>query len=357
MAVVDERGRLFGRWNLVDALVVLVVLGLIPLAYGAYALFRTPPPRLLAIEPSQLFHGPNLQITVRGEHLRPYMRVTIDDKQAMTFLFHSDTTAVVDLGDVSPGTFDIVLYDYAQERARLPKALTILPAPLPSAQIDVVGAFRNLSSAALPPIKEGFAFGNIGVVRKVGRPQPSIVRALAGAGTVEIPFPDTVDLPLVVRIGCHLTDISGKVYCVGGGVALDRNAVIMLPMPAGRLAFQIDQLLSPAEVVDVEARVRFTGDADVLSLVKPGDVDVSVVRNPLAAGARVVAVGDLRASSREVTLRVPVQAGVGGWRYAGEDFRTGSAMSLVTAGYTLNGIVLRIAPGALPASASQTTQD
>lgn len=360
MALVDDQGRVFGRWNLVDALVVLVVVGLMPLAYGAYALFRTPPPRILAVEPNQLLYGPNLQVTIRGEHLRPYMRITIDDKQAMNFLFHSDTTAVVDLGDVSPGTFDVVLYDYAQERARLPKALTILPLPLPSAHVDVVGAFRNLPVTALPPFKEGLELGKIGVIRKVGQPLSSIIRATTSAGTVEIPFPDTVDLPLVVRVGCYLKDTGGKLQCVGGGVALDRNSVIMMPTPVGQLAFQIDQLLSAVDLVAVEARVRFAGEADVLALVKPGDVDISVARNPLAAGARVVAVGDLRGggstSSREATLRVPVQPGVTGWRYAGEDFRIGSAMSFVTIGYSTDGVVLRVTPGA-PVAGSQTTQN
>jgi hypothetical protein len=359
VAIVDEQGRLFGRWNLIDALVVLVVLALIPLAYGAYALFRTPPPRLIAIEPPKLLHGPNLQITIRGEHLRPYMRVTIDDKQARNFLFHSDTTAVVELGDVSPGTFDVVLYDYAQERARLAKALTILPPPLPSAHLDVVGAFRNLPTTAIAPFKEGLALGEIGVIRKVGQPLSSIIRAISGSGTVEIPFPDTVDLPLVIRVGCYLKDTGGKVQCVGGGVALEKNAVVMLPTPVGQLVFQIDQLLSPVDVVDVEARVRVAGEADVLSLMKAGDVDVSVARNPLAAGARVLAVGDLRnngpTSTREATLRVPVQAGVSGWRYAGDDFRTGSGISFTTLGYTVDGVVLRVTPGA--PQTPQTTQN
>ena len=358
MAIVDERGRLYGRWNLVDAFVVLVVVGLIPLAYGAYALFRTPPPRLLAVEPAQLLHGPNLQITIRGEHLRPYMRVTIDDKQAMNFLFHSDRTAVVELGDVSPGTFDVVLYDYAQERARLPKALTILPPPLPSAHVDAVGAFRNLGLTMIAPFKEGLALGNVGVIRKVGQPVSSIIRAIAGTGTVEIPFAGTVDLPAVIRVGCYFKDSGGKVQCIGGGVALEKNAAILMPTPVGQLVFQIDQLMSPVEVVDVEAHVRFSGDSAVLSLLKPGDVDISVARNPLAAGARVLAAGDLRGngavSSREATLRVPVQAGVTGWRYSGEDFRTGSAMSFTAMGYTINGVVLRVTPGAPPAAASTT---
>ena len=40
MSVIDEQGRLFGRVNLIDAFVVLFVLGLIPMAYGTALLFQ-----------------------------------------------------------------------------------------------------------------------------------------------------------------------------------------------------------------------------------------------------------------------------------------------------------------------------
>ncbi len=52
MSLVDDRGRVFGRYNLVDVAVAFVLLGLIPLGYGAYALFRTPLPKLTVVEPA-----------------------------------------------------------------------------------------------------------------------------------------------------------------------------------------------------------------------------------------------------------------------------------------------------------------
>jgi hypothetical protein len=51
MTLVDNRGRILGRYNLIDLALVCVVLGLIPLGYGAYLLFRTPLPSLTAVEP------------------------------------------------------------------------------------------------------------------------------------------------------------------------------------------------------------------------------------------------------------------------------------------------------------------
>ena len=78
MALVDEQGRLFGRVNLLDAIMAVVIVGLVPLAYSAYLLFRTPEPRLTAVEPSSLILGPNLRVSVKGENFRPYMRVSFN---------------------------------------------------------------------------------------------------------------------------------------------------------------------------------------------------------------------------------------------------------------------------------------
>ena len=46
MAIVDDRGRLGGKVNLIDAVVAFLILILIPVAFGAYLLFRTPQPTL-----------------------------------------------------------------------------------------------------------------------------------------------------------------------------------------------------------------------------------------------------------------------------------------------------------------------
>ena len=46
MALIDERGRLFGRINLIDLAVIVFVAVLIPLGYGAYLVFRAPAPHI-----------------------------------------------------------------------------------------------------------------------------------------------------------------------------------------------------------------------------------------------------------------------------------------------------------------------
>src|SRR3954465_12181904 len=81
MSIIDERGRLFGRLNVVDAAVVLLLIAIVPVGYGAYLLFRAPVPRLTDLAPNTFAQGPNLQTAVHGENLRPYMRVSFGDKQ------------------------------------------------------------------------------------------------------------------------------------------------------------------------------------------------------------------------------------------------------------------------------------
>src|SRR5262245_43654078 len=86
MAVIDTRGRIGGRVNLVDAVVAVLILVLIPVAFGAYLLFRTPPATLTAINPVKLYQGVNLRIEVQGENLRPFMRVRFNTVQGRSFM-------------------------------------------------------------------------------------------------------------------------------------------------------------------------------------------------------------------------------------------------------------------------------
>ena len=141
MSLVDDRGRIGGKINLIDAIVAALIVVLVPVAYGAYLLFRTPAAKLLTVQPNKVYQGPNLRVTVNGQNLRPFMRVAFGSVQGQTFLIGSTKYAQVDLPDLGPGTYDIVLYDFMQEVDRLPKALTVLPfAPTATVEIQVAGA-------------------------------------------------------------------------------------------------------------------------------------------------------------------------------------------------------------------------
>src|SRR5262249_45496997 len=154
MAVVDDRGRIGGKVNLIDAVIAILVLGLIPLAFGAYLLFRTPAAKLLEVSPPTVHQGNNLRVMISGENLRPFMRVTFNGIQGKSFLIGSTTYAYVELPQLEPGTYDVELWDYRHSLSVLPKALTMLPlAPTPTMEMQVRGTFKGLEPDQMKTIK------------------------------------------------------------------------------------------------------------------------------------------------------------------------------------------------------------
>src|ERR1700676_3262087 len=127
MTFVDDRGRLGGQLNLIDAAAAVVILLLIPLAFSSYVLFRTPPPKLLTVSPARLVESHDQRVEIDGTNLRPFMRASFNTVPAKSFLIGSTKYALVDLPHLEPGTYDVVLYDHAQEVDRLPNALTVVP--------------------------------------------------------------------------------------------------------------------------------------------------------------------------------------------------------------------------------------
>lgn len=354
MSVVDNRGRVFGRWNLFDAVLVLFAVGLVPLAYGAYALFRTPLPVLTAVEPATLQSAPNMRVTIRGENLRPYLRVSFGTQQGQTFLFKDITTAEVTVAALAPGTYDVVLFDQSQERSRLPKALTVTPVPLPNTEVTIVGSFANLTKETAPRLTAGTEIPGLGSIVAVGSPLPESTRVFSANLVVEIPVETAVRLPAVVRARCQVRATSGYPQCAIDGVSLDVNALLMLRTPLGTLPFQVDQLRGLQPIEPMRVRVRLSGPTQAVSQVRPGDVDRGAFANELAAGATVLSLGAGRSeggqSTQEVELMVQAQRGTSSWTYAGNPLRAGGSLTIRTSSYELSGMVLSVAPSQSPSS-------
>src|SRR5689334_8762711 len=138
MAIVDERGRLFGRWNLLDLVALILLLGLIPMAYAGYLLFRDQPPTVTSVTPSQVEEG-TVNVTIKGTNFRPYMRASAGNLQAREFMFKTTEEAELPFAFLPAGVYDVILYDSAQERFRLPKALSVTRSQLPSTKIVAIG--------------------------------------------------------------------------------------------------------------------------------------------------------------------------------------------------------------------------
>ncbi len=358
MPLVDDHGRIFGRFNLLDLAVAVVLLGLIPLGYGAYALFRVPPPVLTSIEPATLQLDREMRLTIRGANLRPYMRISLGDNQTRAFLFKDTTTAEVVFSDVPPGQYDVVLYDFAQERSRLPKGLTIAPPALPITEVFAAGYLTGVTEQVRATIKPGFSFQGQAEIVELGAPSPDLARVAAGDRLVDLPQAKTVKVAMLLRIPCTVeTNAVGTGLCRansanGPGVFLGPplGPGIYLPLPIFdlRLPFLITQVRpsSPASLIEVRVRVSPAEDAGLMARV--GDADVGLAENPFAAGAVVTT--PLRGD--QLTFTVPAIATMKGWDYAGQLLRVGGGFSFVSPRYQLNGIVTMVPP-VPPASAPQ----
>lgn len=250
MSAIDSNGRLWGRVNLVDALLIVLAIAAGPFAYGSYALWRDPNPRLLEVLPPTLQSGPGLQVEIRGEHLRPYMRVSFGDHQAPGFLFVSPTVSVVPLPTILPGTYDVVLYDYAREVARLPGAFTLsAPASPPTARIAIRGALTGLTESQVALITPGLSLPTanpILTVVSVGPSGPSMARIRVSDGvTVAAPLDQLKEVPVTAMLACTVQlGADGVFRCAGASVPVAPNANILLLAPWGNVNLWIGEIES-----------------------------------------------------------------------------------------------------------------
>ena len=364
MALIDDRGRVFGKINLIDLALIVFALMLVPLGYGAYLLFRTPPPQLLGVSPNPLaFKKGEQRVRITGEHLRPFLRATIGRKDARNFLIESPTAAEVVFDELPPGTYDLALFDPSEEIARLPNALTIAPPPAPPVQF--VGRFVGAGAAAASLA-----------------PGATLAAAKGPAAEiVEIKPASGAERAAILRGSCE----AAATPCVLAGTTIAPGKPISLRAPGHdeALSFVVDEIRADGVWVDVH--VQLFGIGEVLDLIQVGDVDRfneaaasavpgimsgAVVRSLQAPqptdgalvlnfaqglgdsppfGASLTASGRVPLKMRPAVLRMPIQKIDRGWKYRDEYIRPGSALAFETPDYYVRGLILKVVgPEAAP---------
>jgi hypothetical protein len=365
MPLVDDRGRVGGRLNLIDAAVLLTVAVLIPLAYGSYLLFRSPPAKLLGVEPNRFYQGNKPRVEIQGRDLRPFMRISFNDVQGRSYFINSTKSAVVDLPELAAGVYDVVLYDYSQEVDRLPKALTVMPLSLtPAFDLEVSGVFFGVENAVLNELKPGLKFQpgkNEAEILAVAAPAPAMIRLRAGAATLTVPALEANELPATLRVRCTLTaNGNGMVGCSFMGpqqpVPVAPDSVLTLEGASRLVNFQIGEVRVTSAPPLTEAHVRFVVSPELLARIKIGDRDSS----PGAAGrfrqATIVALGVPRAISAaeagrdapiggvlrvvDATVRVPLDRLRAEWAYKDAPFKIGAPFMFETPQYVVHGEII-----------------
>lgn len=376
-AIVDREGRLFGRVNLVDAAVGLALFIVVPLAYGAFLLFRPPAPRIASVERVPLSNieertaGGLLlggKLKVRGTGLRPNMRAEIGDRRAIAFVFETPTSADVIFGaDVPAGTHDLVLFDGVREIARARGTVTVAPSPpRPTVRVRVVGTLVDLDEARSRALHAGAVFPDAGhpqaELAALDQPETDLhVLAVAG-GTIETPVRSLWQRPAAVVLNCEPTPAGCKL----GESYLGGAAHMVLGVPgAPDLKLRIDEVLPYDPPRPASIRVRFIGTPEIVGLAKIGDRDhgnpaltlrsasIASLSSPKQTQGDVVTLAPSQAGSVlawavervavvDALLRLTVDSGTEGFRYRTRLVKVGGSFTFETGTYTLQGTILSV---------------
>jgi hypothetical protein len=393
MALIDDHGRLFGRVNLIDAMVGLFVLVLVPLGYGAFMLFRTPVPTITAITPAQIPEKQTATVEIVGADLRPFLQAHIGRFAAAAFLVQSPTKAEIKIPDAIPaGTYDLILSDEAQELVRKPGAISIV-APVQAAvtaQVQLLGEFVALSPDLAKAVRVGAVLKGqppeVAAEVLAVRPSQPGFRSLnvAPEQVALVPAPGQVRVPAIIRVACVVVDNR----CTVGGTpaAPDSTVVFALALengqsaaPASSIAFHVTAVRStdaPAAFATATIRVRFVARPEVVQGLKPGDVDIAAAgaigdaelalltgvesdRQPVTATANVtVAPGQTYLVPQQAVafvgaVRVPVVATISGWQYKNKAVRIGAPFTFETATAYAQGWIAEMSGAPLPRAAAR----
>lgn len=334
MTVVDRDGRLFGRFNLIDAAAVAFVLLLLPMAYATFLLFRPSQPVIESVtqvavtDEERRVSGAGLLIAklkVTGSGFNPLLRAKIGEAPAMGFVFETPNSADVIVGVVPPGKHDLVLMDGVQEVARAREAVEIHATEGPS--IRVFGWLTSLSPATAATLEAGYASdpnapGAFRIIA-IGPARPANARIAIGTRAIDLPLPDQLERAAEIVVRC---DWPSSRTCAVNGESL-RSAPPVAITLGGGLRFEIEAVDSAAEAVPGVAVLRL--DAP-LAAVKAGDRDAALS----ASAAEVTAV-----SGSRVTLTLGLRDSRDGWSYRGQLVLPGATFTLRMDGYLLSGTI------------------
>jgi len=343
MTLIDTRGRLFGRFNLVDATVAAFILLLIPLAYGTSLLFRPAQPRMDSVTPSlitkeerRVSTGGRLmaKFKVRGTGFTPLLRARVGDVDAIGFVFENPNSADVLVGPVPPGAHDLVLLDGVQEVARARQAITIQPDE--ASFIRAVGWLSELDAQLLNWLQVGTSYPEATPTFQVialGPAQPARTRVRLGGAHAEIPLNGLQEREAVLTLRCDAARDDNPCAIGDRPENLVSPVVLSLPGPVRYFHFALQELLPPAPPRTAEVRLRMT-DRVAAALVREGDRDAFLDQR-----AAVITRVTREAGAAILMLKLGADDTRGGWRYRDQLLKPGATLHLITDGFVGSGTI------------------
>jgi hypothetical protein len=344
MSVIDERGRLFGRFNIVDAALVAFAIVLLPLGYATYLLFKPAQPRIESVTPSQITvaerrigNGAALtaKFKIHGSGLTPLLRARIGGADALGLVFESPNSADVLVGPMPPGKHDLILLDGVQEVARANGAIDIQAST--GTPIRVAGWLLDLDRAQSAALQAGATLPadspSTFQVAAVGAEHQGRSRLRFGSGVSDGAANGLFDREAVLILRCD----SPPLYevCSVGGQVISGGGPLMMALP-GSYRFELHEVLPMAAPTAATATVRMTGPG--AALIQVGDRDSLLD----SRSARVTAVSSRDGNGATITMSLGVDESREGWRYRGRLIKPGGSMSLSTTRYETTGQVMSL---------------
>jgi hypothetical protein len=352
--LVDSEGRLAARINIVDALCLAFVLGLIPVAYLSWLLFRPATPRIDSIEHSRVTSAEEriaagqpirLKLKIRGDHLTPMLRASIGEVPAMGFTFEGPTSGDVIIGtNVRAGTHDLILYDGPLEVARARDAVVITPNAGPL--IRAIGAFTLLDKRVAQSLHVGRQFHVSGhpaaEILALGDVVPDRREIKDGRGSIQAPSPDTWSRDAIVRMPCDVHPDLSRCH-IGGMTVGDSTAdVIIVPGSSPPLRMRVQGIVPDESPAPAVARVRLDDSPNLVKQIRVGDRDARWP--PIDDRAASVQAIHRRENTHtfDVVMRLGLDRASNGWRYHSEPMLAGAPFTLLTDRYAVRGTVIEV---------------
>lgn len=342
MSVMDSRGRLLGRINVVDLAALIVLLAILPLAYGASLLFQPAHARITSVgqvditnAERRIVAGGSLlsaKLKVKGTGFNPMLRAYIDDSPALAFVYEDPNSADVLVGPLGPGTHDLVLMDGVQEVARAAGAVKI---DNPSSRVlRAAGWLTNLEPGVADQLKVGVTFppgAPAHEIAAIGPARPARSRIRFGDGDADYRIENRVERQAVILLRCDPSGEelrTGQEICTVGGQSIigPPPVTVVLPGATTSIGFAIDEVFPVAPPQRARIQVRVDNGATIAA----GDRDALIDERAATVAATQ---GDL------VTLELGLDDSREGWRYRGALVKVGSRFTWATDRYEIGGRV------------------
>jgi len=151
----------FARWNLLDVALIAILASVTAAGVAGYRRFQSPLPEISSVTPARVLAGAARPLTVHGRYLHPYLHVFVfasgrppamdandPTKQEAKAAATSASQLDLILPRVSPGVYDLYVFNESQQAAFVPHAFMVDAPELARAEMTATLRFFVATESA-----------------------------------------------------------------------------------------------------------------------------------------------------------------------------------------------------------------